>query len=264
MTVLTQGPVTGRVAGVAFAALGSGSPVTVFAHGLGGSAAETRPLSARTAGTRVLLNFRGHADSAPLPGGWDYDLLADDLLAVADAVSATRAVGLSVGSGALLRALSRNPDRFDRLAFVMPAALDEGRSDGATLSISRLGDAIDRGDVGAVTDLLMADVPATIRDRRGVRTLVRRRADILLTRPATRPARPDRPVADRAVLAAVAAPALVVGQEDDPLHDLGLALELAAALPDAALLAVPPGGVFWTATRQVQLALAAHLDPELS
>jgi 3-oxoadipate enol-lactonase len=70
-------------------------------------------------------------------------------------------------------------------------------------------------------------------------------------------------VSDRTVLAAVTAPALVIGQDDDVLHDLELAVELAAALPDAALLALPAGGVFWTATRHVQHALAAHLGGDL-
>ncbi|MGB8650376.1 MAG: alpha/beta fold hydrolase, partial [Mycobacteriales bacterium] len=94
----------GRLGGVSFVALGEGDPVTVFAHGLGGSISETRPLATRVDGTRVLLDFRGHGDSDLLVRGWDYDTLADDLLAVADAVGATRAVGLSLGAGALLRA----------------------------------------------------------------------------------------------------------------------------------------------------------------
>lgn len=250
-----------RVGGVACTVLGSGGPVTVFAHGLGGSAAETRPLAARVPGTRVLLDFRGHGRSDPLPDGWDYDLLAEDLLAVADATGATQAVGLSVGSGALLRVLSREPDRFERLAMVMPAAIDEARADGATISIRRLGNAIDAGDVAAVTELLLAELPVELRARRAVRLLLGRRAAGLVTRPAPRPRVSDRPVADRAVLDAVTAPALVVGQDDDLLHALDLAVELAAALPDAALLALPAGGVFWTAGRQVADALARHLAP---
>ena len=249
----------GRVRGVAFTVVGSGGPVTVFAHGLGGSSAETRPLAARTPGTRVLLDFRGHGDSDALPDGWDYDLLADDLLAVADATGATQAVGLSVGSGALLRLLSRDPSRFERLAMVMPAALDEARDDGATQAIRRLGSAIDAKDVEAVTDLLLAELPEQVRVRRGVRLLLGRRAASLVTRPAPRPLRPDRPLHDRAVLSAVTAPALVVGQDEDPLHALDIAVELTAALPCAALLALPPGGVFWTAGLQTSRALARHL-----
>lgn len=260
--LLTTG---GRVRGVAFSVLGTGGPVTVFAHGLGGSSAETRPLASRVAGTRVLLDFRGHGASDALTDGWDYDLLADDLLAVADATGATRAVGLSVGSGALLRVLSRDPGRFDRLAMVMPAALDEARDDGATLAIRRLGNAIDAGDVDAVTDLLLAELPEQVRARRGVRLLLGRRAAALVTRPAPRPSRPDRPISDRALLAPVTAPVLVVAQEDDPLHAVELAVELAAVLPDAALLTLPPGGVFWTAGLQTAKAIALHLsDLDLS
>jgi pimeloyl-ACP methyl ester carboxylesterase len=254
--------VSGRVRGVAYTVLGEGGPVTVFAHGLGGSAAETRPLASRVPGTRVLLDFRGHGASHALPDGWDYDLLADDLLAVADETGASRAVGLSVGSGALLRVLSRDPARFDRLAMVMPAALDEGRADGATRAIRRLGNAIDEADVDAVTDLLLAELPEQVRARRGVRLLLGRRAAQLVTRPAPRPRIEDRPVPDRSVLAAVRAPALVVAQEDDPLHALDLAVELTAALPDATLLALPAGGVFWTAAADVARALAAHLPED--
>ena len=250
------------VAGVACTVLGEGGPVTVFAHGLGGSSAETRPLAARLPGTRVLLDFRGHGGSVALPGGWDYDLLADDLLGVADAFGATRAVGLSVGAGALLRLLSRDATRFERLAMVMPAALDRNRDDGATLAIRRLGRAIDARDVETVTDLLLAELPVEVRDRRGVRLLLARRAAQLATRPAPRPRRPDRPLDDRAVLADVVAPTLVVAQQEDPLHSVDLAAELVAALPNASLLTLPAGGVFWTATRDATDALARHLEPE--
>lgn len=251
---------SGRVAGVAFTVVGEGLPVTVFAHGLGGSSAETRPLASRVEGTRVLLDLRGHGDSDELEDGWDYDLLADDLLAVADATGATRAVGLSVGAGALLRVLHRDPARFERVVMVMPAALDEARDDGATASIRLLGSAIDAQDAEAVTDMLLAELPEEIRARRGVRLLLGRRAAALVTRPAPRPRVPDRPVHDRAVLAAVTAPALVVAQEDDPLHSLDLAVELTAALPDATLLALPPGGVFWTAGARTAGAIADHLS----
>src|SRR5215831_12569392 len=89
------------IAGLNVVVLGEGGPVTVFAHGLGGSVAETRPLATRVEGTRVLFDFPGHGDSADLVRGWDYDLLADALLEVADRYGATQAVGLSMGAGAL-------------------------------------------------------------------------------------------------------------------------------------------------------------------
>lgn len=262
MTVLADDCRTLDVDGVRAMVLGSGDPVTVLAHGLGGSAAETRPLAARLRGTRVLLEFRGHGASAALPGGWHYDLLAHDLGAVADAAGATRALGLSLGSGALLRLLLSRPERFERLAFVLPAAIDDQRADGATLRLQRLGAAIDGGELDTVSALLLEEVPAAARARRGTALLLRRRAAAMLERPSPQPLFADRPVRDVGQLRQVTAAALVVGQEGDPLHRLDVAVDLARALPHGQLLTVPPGGVFWTAPRVVQDALTAHLTPE--
>ena len=250
----------GLVRGVEYTVLGSGGPVTLFAHGLGGGRSETRPLAAKVAGTRVLLSFRGHGGSDALDGGWDYDVLADDLRAVADHVGATACVGLSLGGGALMRVLRDDPDRFDRLAFVMPASLDNTRGDGATLRLVSLGHAIDRGDVDAATDLLLAEVPESLRGRRGVPLLLRRRAQELVRRPAPVPRSDDRPLADRSVLEKVAAPTLVIGQEADPLHPVELARELSELLPNATFLSLPQGGVFWTDAARAQAALADHLE----
>ena len=251
----------GIVDGVEYTVLGSGGPVTLFAHGLGGGQSETRPLAAKTGGTRVLLSFRGHGGSAPLDDGWDYDVLADDVRAVADRVGATRCVGLSLGGGALLRVLRDEPDRFERLAFVLPAALDATRSDGATVRLRSLGHAIDRGDAAEATALLMAEVPEALRERRGVSLLLGRRAADLVTRPAPVPRGEDRPLSDRSVLQRITAPTLVIGQEADPLHPIALARELAELLPNASLLELPEGGVFWTDAARAQLALADHLEP---
>ncbi|MCU1593503.1 MAG: hydrolase [Frankiales bacterium] len=250
---------SGTINGVSFVVLGSGGPITVFAHGLGGSVAETRPLATRVLGTRVLLDFRGHGDSALLDDGWDYDMLADDLLSVADTVGATRAVGLSLGAGALLRALSRKVDRFDKVAFVLPAAIDGHRKDGATERLLRLGDAISAQDARKVADILLEELPTATRERRGVDALVFRRAQQLVTKPAPSPRKEDRPVSDRSFISQIACPAMVLAQVGDPLHPSDLAVELAGLLPSAELLVLPEGGVFWTAARDAQDALANHL-----
>jgi len=251
-------PVT-RVGGLHVVVLGEGTPVTVFAHGLGGSVAETRPLAARVGGTRVLFDLPGHGDSDGLDAGWDYDLLADALLSVADASGATRAVGLSLGSGALLRVLTRDPHRFERLAFVLPAAIDGTRRDGATERLRILGDAIVAGDAQAAADFLPSELPAAVRERRGIELLVRRKAGQLVSRPAPAPAYDDRPVHDRELLRLLDVPALVVAQQDDALHPVELARELYALLPSADLAVLPQAGVFWTAAREAQEALARHL-----
>lgn len=262
MTAATTTPTPTRVAGVEVTVVGSGLPVTVFAHGLGGSAVETRPLAARTPGTRALLTFRCHGASDAIEGGWTYDDLADDLLEVADAFGATRAVGLSLGAGALLRALSRDPLRFARLAFVLPATLDTTRDDDATARLLRLGEALVDGDAEHVRRMLLEEVPARVRDRGGVRILVDRRAKQMLGSAPPYPRDAEPPLADLAALKSMTAPALVVAQADDPLHPTPVAAELAARLPSAELLLLEPGGVFWTETRRVQDALASHLAME--
>lgn len=248
-----------RVGGVEVVVVGTGDPVTVFAHGLGGSSAETRPLAARVPGTRVLLTFRSHGGSDPIAGGWTYDDLADDVRAVADAFGATRAVGLSLGAGALLRLLTREPARFERLAFVLPAALHESRDDLATERLLRLADAVIAADEAAVVRLLLDEVPPAARSR-GAQLLVDRRARSLMTVAPPYPRSPDAPLPSLDPLSRIPAPALVVGQAGDPLHPDAVARRLADALPAADLLLVEPGGVFWTATRSVQEALARHLE----
>lgn len=244
--------------------LGSGRPVTVLAHGLAGSASETRPLAARIPGTRVLLTFRGHGGSDDLVGGWTYDDLASDLVAVADACDATGGVGLSMGAGALLRLCSQQPSRFERLAFVLPATLDRERdpADPATQALLQLAAAVTAGDSTRVAALLLAEVPPQVRNRSGVRLLVERRSRQLLLRPPPYPRGGDVPLPDPTSLSRVLAPALVLGQHGDALHPAAVAVELAQHLPRADLLLLGAGGVFWTDSRRAQNALATHLAPE--
>jgi pimeloyl-ACP methyl ester carboxylesterase len=249
----------GRVGGVEYEVLGAGSPVTVLAHGLGGSTAETRPLAAGLAGTRVLLHFRGHGDSDPLDDGWDYDMLAADLRAVADEVGATRALGLSLGAGALLRLLVLAPDRFERLAFVLPAALDRGRSDGATARLDRLAEAMHVGDLDRLQELLLLEVPASLRGTRPAQVLTARRARSLAFTEPPYPRGAVRPVQDLAELASITVPSVVLAQEEDDLHTVAIARTLTDSLPDATLHVLPPGGVFWTDRHRARDLLAAHL-----
>src|SRR5206468_390784 len=104
---------TRRPVGLTAVVTGSGEPVTIAAHGLGGSVAETRPLLGGVSGTRVFYAGRGHSGDVPAP--FSYADLGDDLLALADEHEATRALGVSMGSGALLSVLARHPDRFEKV-----------------------------------------------------------------------------------------------------------------------------------------------------
>jgi 3-oxoadipate enol-lactonase len=242
---------------------GSGEPVTVFAAGLGGTIPETRTLGSGVAGTRVFFDCRGHGGSGAPADDWSYAALARDLRAVADATGATRAVGMSMGAAAVMGVLADEPDRFDRCVFVLPAILDQPRADVTT---SRLGDVarrIEEGDVDAVADLLMAEVPRELRGTPAVTAYIRERAAQLSGRGVAglvRALATSRPVADRVRLAQVGAPCLVVGQEGDDTHPAQVARELAATLPNARLHVFGSPGGLWVHRAALRSLLTAFLD----
>lgn len=110
---------------------GSGLPATVFAHGVTGSIQSTRPFGSGVMGSRTFFHFRGYGASGPAVKPLTYSALEADLRAIADHVWATQALGVSMGAGALCSLLARSPLRFERLVFVLPAALDRPRTDDA-------------------------------------------------------------------------------------------------------------------------------------
>jgi 3-oxoadipate enol-lactonase len=203
---------------------GAGDPVTVFAHGLGQTIPETRPLGSKVAGTRVFFAFRGHGRSPAPDSPWGYAELARDLRAVADAHGATRAVGASLGAAALCRLLADSPDRFERLVFFLPAVLDEPR----------------RGAVPA--ESLAGVQPAAIAAYR------RLAAEVPL------PAGADG-------LGAVTAPALVLACRGDELHPLPVAERLAAALPRATLHVYDEPDVLGTQRADLRRRISGFLGP---
>ena len=103
---------------------GEGLPVTVFAHGLTNSRNELAAFTPFLAGTKVRFDFRGHGLSSAPETGYRFADFARDLDAVAAEYGATHAVGTSLGAGAITNLISREPDRFERIVFLLPAALD--------------------------------------------------------------------------------------------------------------------------------------------
>lgn len=227
---------------IEYRTFGEGSPVTVFAHGVSSSIEDTRFLGSGVRGTRVFFHFRGHGESGVPEGGWDYAGATRDLRAVADEVEATQALGISMGAGAMLGLLAETPDRFERCAFVLPAGLDRPRSDGSLSTLLERADAIEHGTVESLTEYLIAELPDDLRTMRGIRELMRERAERQYRPGVARALRglpSTPPLDDRTVLAKVSAPSLVIGQEGDEVHPSSVARELAAALPDARLHVFP-------------------------
>lgn len=237
MSVGSPAPTSGaRASGARWTCHGRGAPVTLVVHGLGATPGEARIPASGLRGTRVVVTLPGHGDAADAaPGYWSYERVAQDVRAIADEVAATRAVGVSLGAGALTRIAAEAPDRFDRLALLLPASLDESRDATSSAVFATLARAVDGAgeDDGARLRALVGeglpedtDVGDYVALRS--RTLLRLREAL-----ETIPYQP--PLTDRAALAGVSADVLVVGATDDTLHPAGVAEDVAGALPRARL-----------------------------
>jgi 3-oxoadipate enol-lactonase len=243
---------------------GTGAPTTVFAHGLAGSIATTRPLGSAVDGRRVFFQFRGHGRSDAPPGPWTYADLARDLRAVADLSGATRALGVSMGAGALCRLLAESPGRFERVVLFLPATLDRPAVDArARERIATLVTAVGEGDGSAVAEALEYEIPPARRGTPAVWAYLRQRIEEL-TRDGLAPQVEDlvgaAALPEARALQAVRARALVIGTVGDDLHPAGVAEELAGLLPHAELHLYDQPGVLWNARADLRQRIATFLD----
>jgi pimeloyl-ACP methyl ester carboxylesterase len=242
--------VTALASGLLWRAHGRGAPVTLVAHGLGATPGEARLPASGLPGTRVVVTLPSHGDAPDAsPDYWSYRGIAADLRRVAREVGATRAIGVSLGAGALAALLADVPDAFERLALLLPAALDRPRD---VPRYARLLASLD--DPVALEALVAADLPDGVdagdHPRARAAALTRLR-DALAALPA------DVPVPDPAVLRRVAAPVLVVGATGDPLHPLDVAEATAAAFPRGELALVPSAAPLLTHRPAVRERLVA-------
>lgn len=227
---------------------GVGEPITVFAHGLGHGIAETRPLGSGVHGKRVFFQFRGHGESDSPPGEWDYGDLARDMRAIADLSGATQALGVSLGAGALCRLLAETPDRFEKVVFFLPAVLEQPRPAAARARLVELLDAINSGDVTAVANAVVEEIPPSLRNGNAGWAYVRQRINNLMNTGLSSgllklPDQVAVPSVD--LLRDVTAEALVIGCVGDELHPSRVATELAEVLPNASLHIYSRPSVLW-------------------
>ncbi len=113
--------------------LGGAGPPVLLCHPTGFLAMTWAPLAHQLAGAARCwaLDFRGHGDStAPGSGDYSWTGMADDVLAVVDAlrddgqpVDGLRAAGHSMGGAALLMAEQRRPGTFSRLWLYEPIVM---------------------------------------------------------------------------------------------------------------------------------------------
>jgi 3-oxoadipate enol-lactonase len=243
--------------------VGESGPTTAFAHGLAGGIADTRPLGSGVTGRKVFFQFRGHGRSDWPTGEITYADLAADLRAVADEFDASRALGVSLGAGALCRLVAQTPDRFERLVFFLPAVLDEARPAAAMARTTALLEAVEADDAPTTASLISSEIPAGLRDRPASWRYVRERLDALLKDGlcgglADLPTQAALP--DRSVLAAVKAPALVIGCRGDAAHPPVIAEQLAQTLPNATLHVYDQPAVLWTNRTDLRARLSEFLN----
>lgn len=252
-----DGPIEVRVTG-------SGSPTTVFAHGLAASIDETRPFGSGVRGTRVFLHFRGHGATLGPETPWTYASVAAELMAVVRRFGATRGLGVSLGAGALLRAAYAAPETFERLVLVLPGGIDRTRDDAAMGHLRAQAAYVEHADPDALAAALLAGQPEGARQRPDVALWAQRRARRLVGTQVARALRElpgEHPLDAGADLSRIAMPCLVIGQEGDPVHPIAIARELAERLPDARLAAYDDRGLVWGHRDELRTLIGGFLNP---
>lgn len=224
---------------------GSGAPTTVFAHGLSNSCMELAAFTPFAPGTKVRFCFRGHGHSSTPPAGsYRFADLARDVSAVADAYGATCAFGTSMGAGAVTHLLGSEPDRFERIVFLLPAALDVPMAD--TSSFDRNAHLLETLEKEQALERIIGD-GAGQPWMRDLAMLLWQEADPVGIARAIREVVRDVAIDDRQRLRAVRAPVLLICQERDPIHPVAVGEVLAEVLPNAELLVYPSSDALFAA-----------------
>lgn len=243
---------------------GKDEPVTLFAHGITNNRRELAPFTPMVQGTKVRFDFRGHGRSDAPQTGYRFRDFAGDVDAVATAFGATRAVGTSLGAGAIGNLLTREPDRFERLVFLLPAGLD-----GPFQQRERFLRTAGLLDGGATPEEALA---AVLSDPERVESYLRmpwlQELDEAMwehdhpegVSRAIRAIVDDWPIPDREMLRAVTSPVLLVCIEDDPVHPAELGRILHELLSGSELLVFPDGMALMRAISDLMPKVVAFLS----
>ncbi|MBZ9848138.1 alpha/beta hydrolase [Mesorhizobium sp. CA14] len=218
----------------------------VFQHGLGGGEAQvsqTFPLGFR----RITLECRGHGGSGfGERRPFSFEMFADDVLAAADRAGLDRFVagGVSMGAGIALRLACRHRQRIAGLVLVRPAWTFSPAPQNMQLIAEAAGLILEHGTgkgraIFAQSESaarLYREAPDNLSsllgyfDRPDANAFAQVLADIAS----------DGPGVSERDVAALAIPALVVGNAMDAVHPLSSAYALAAAIPNATFAQVTP------------------------
>ena len=223
---------------------GEGEPVMVLAHGLTNSCRELAMLTGFVPGTKVRFCFRGHGHSSSPLTGYRFADFARDVRAVADEYDATVAVGTSLGAGAICTLVAEDPDRFEKLIFLLPAGLDvEFQYKDRLLETAEM---IEGRDAPAAMEAILSDPGRVQRyvSAPWMRDLDEQMLADLNTEGVPRAIREvvdDRPLRDRNDMAKVTAPTLFICRRGDVIHPAEIGEILTDIMPNAELLMFDDG-----------------------
>ena len=223
---------------------GEGEPVTVLAHGLTNSCRELASLTPLVPGTKVRFCFRGHGHSSSPQTGYRFADFARDVDAVAAAHGADMAFGTSLGAGAIAHLVARQPDRFRKLVFLLPAGLDQPfRYKDRMLRTAALVDGRSREEA---VEAVLADPERLASylqfpwlrdfDRQMLQDL-----NVVGVPRAIREVIEDWPLQDREEMRRVTAPTLLICREGDVIHPAEVGRILAGIMPNAELMMFEDG-----------------------
>lgn len=238
---------------------GAGAPI-VLLHGLTATRRYVvmgSRLLERSGHRVIAYDARGHGRSgpAPTPAGYTYQLLADDLERVMDAMGVEQATlaGASMGAHTIVRFALDHPERVSAVALITPA-FDPEKHPGSGPGVpadayagwDALAEGLREGGVeGFVAAYDLAELPE--HSRATVLTVLRQRlaghlhpdavADALEAVPRS------RPFESFSDISKIQVPTLVVASRDesDPGHPLAVGERYAQTIPGAHLLVERPG-----------------------
>jgi pimeloyl-ACP methyl ester carboxylesterase len=226
---------------------GVGFPV-VFQHGLGGDNGQiVENFPDRPDYRRLTVECRAQGRSTPgSVRPFSIAMFADDVLAACDAKGIERFIvgGISMGAAIALHIAVRHPDRVAGLVLARPAWLFEPAPDNMR-PYAEVADWIKRLPrdearaafaSSAMADQLRRQAPDNLASLLGFLD----RPDLAVTADVLGDIARDGPGVSEAEAAALSVPTLVIGHGVDHAHPLAYAEILAATIPGARMVEIPP------------------------
>lgn len=223
---------------------GAGDQTLVLVHEMGGTLESWDQVLPALSRTRRVLRYdtRGAGMSEKIRGTVTFDMMADDLIALLDALGITQPIalaGCAVGGGIVLHTAARYPGRVAALVAMGPAT---GIAPDRRIATIARAEAIEaRGAAGVVEESFAASYPPEV--RHDAEQYRRFRARWLANDPASYGAIYRMLVEARVAdgLPSIACPALLLAGVHDRLRPPALVQPLAEAMANARFQALDTG-----------------------